>query len=194
MENMYFLAITPSETVSKKVIEIQQDIASRFQSQASLKIMPHITLKAPFRFPENEHESVLDWFSNLPVSMEPFRIELKNFGAFPNRNKPVLFISPEPGPELMSLQKQIIGSYQESFPLEKMMNYEVDYHPHLTVAFRDLQPASFEQAWAEFKEKEFNESFQVSHFHLLQHQVKQWQIIRTRMLGTRQDKQFKDNC
>jgi 2'-5' RNA ligase len=182
MENLYFIAITTPEALSQKIIKIQEDIANRFKSQASLKITPHITLKAPFRFPKDQHESVLNWFSDLPVSVEPFQIKLKNFGAFHNKNKPVLFIYPEPGAQLMSLQKQIRNFYQDSFPSEKVMNYEVDYHPHLTVAFRDLQPALFTEAWEEFKEKEFDESFEVRDFHLLQHQVKSWQIIRTRMM------------
>ena len=182
MENLYFLAITLPETLSQKIIEIQEDIANRFKSQASLKIMPHITLKAPFRFPEDKHESILHWFSDIPVSVEPFQVKLKNFSAFHNKNKPVLYINPEPSSPLMSLQKQIRDFYQESFPSEKVMNYEVDYHPHLTVAFRDLQPALFAEAWEKFKEKDFNESFEVGNFHLLQHQIKRWQIIRTRML------------
>jgi 2'-5' RNA ligase len=182
MDNLYFLAITLPEALSQKIIKIKEDIANRFRSRASLKIMPHITLKAPFRFPEEKHESILNWYSDLPVAVEPFQIELKNFGAFHNKSKPVLFINPEPSSSLMSLQKQIRNFYQESFPSEKVMNYEFDYHPHLTIAFRDLQPAVFMEAWEEFKEKDFYGSFEVSHFHLLQHQVNKWQIIRTRML------------
>jgi 2'-5' RNA ligase len=182
MENMYFMAITPPEAISQKIITIQEDFASRFESHASLKIMPHITIKGPFRFPDQEHETVVSWFSQLNIPVAPFTLELKNFDAFHRKDKPVIFIKPSPNPSLLSLQKHIIARYNEKFPGEPVMNLELNYHPHLTVAYRDLKPASFREAWEEFKEKEFSGSFEVNDYHLLQHNGKKWEVIKSGML------------
>ncbi|GLU52089.1 2'-5' RNA ligase family protein [Dyadobacter frigoris] len=182
MENLYFLAIIPPEDISRKITKIQEDIADRFESRASLKVMPHITLKAPFKFPVSAHEIVLDWFENLHISVFHFNLELKDFGAFHNKNKPVIFLKPVPDLSLMTLQKQILLDFRNAFPDESIMDLELDFHPHLTVAYRDLKVGTFQEAWREFEVKEFPETFEVCNFHLLKHDGKKWNIIRSFIL------------
>lgn len=179
MENLYFLAITPPDDISKKVTVIQEDIASRFDSRASLKVIPHITLKAPFKFPVAAHEIVLEWFENLNIDISGFDLQLKDFGAFHNKNRPVIFIKPEPNVSLMLLQKQILTEFVNSFPNVSIMDLELNFHPHMTVAYRDLNADSFQAAWPEFQSKVFSETFEVNNFHLLKHDGKKWNIIRS---------------
>ncbi|MBE9464282.1 2'-5' RNA ligase family protein [Dyadobacter subterraneus] len=179
MENLYFLAITPPEEISKEIIEIQEDIAARFDSRASLKVMPHITLKAPFKFPMAAHIIVLEWFENLQINQSAFNLELKDYGAFHNKNKPVIFIKPEKNASLATLQKQILSEFENAFPGVAIMDLELDFHPHLTIAYRDLKVNLFQEAWREFQAREFLKIFEVNDFHLLQHDGKKWNIIRT---------------
>lgn len=179
MENLYFLALTLPGDINKKIIEIQEDIAARFDSRISLKVMPHITLKAPFKFPATVYPIVLDWFENLSIKVSPFNLELKDFGAFHNKNQPVIFIKPEPNVSLMNLQKEILSEFQRAFPDISIMNLEIDFHPHLTVAYRDLKVDLFKKAWPEFQDKKFPETFEVYNFHLLKHDGKRWNIIRS---------------
>ena len=179
MEDLYFLAITPPLDLSKKITEIQEDIASRFGSRASLKVMPHITLKAPFKFPAAAHLVVLEWFENLNVQVPRFDLHLKNFGAFRNKNKPVIFIRPEPAVPLMQLQKQILSKFENSFPDVPLMDLEKNFHPHMTIAYRDLKIDSFQAAWTEFQSREFSDIFEVANFHLLKHDGKKWHIIQS---------------
>ncbi|MCF0057094.1 2'-5' RNA ligase family protein [Dyadobacter sp. CY356] len=182
MENLYFLAITTPAEVGKRIIEIQYDIASRFDSRKSLKVIPHITLKAPFQLPVTAHQFVLNWFENLTISVARFSLELKDFGAFHNKNKPVIFIKPEPNISLMKLQKEVLFNFKSAFPEVSIMNLEIDFHPHLTVAYRDLTLDSFQKAWPEFQEKKFSETFDVYSFHLFKHDGVKWNIIRSFLL------------
>jgi 2'-5' RNA ligase len=49
--------------------------------------------------------------------------------------------------------------------------------PHMTVAFRDLQPAQFRAAWPQFKARLFQGSFLASALTLLLHDGKRWQVF-----------------
>jgi len=48
------------------------------------------------------------------------------------------------------------------------------YHPHLTLAFRDLKKPMFKLAWAEFKERKYQQSFLTTGITLLKHNGKSW--------------------
>jgi 2'-5' RNA ligase len=48
------------------------------------------------------------------------------------------------------------------------------FHPHITLAFRDLKKTMFEAAWNEFKEKSFQTSFVMNAIDLLKHDGKCW--------------------
>lgn len=176
-QQLYFIAVIPPEAVSNEVTAIKNDFAERFQSKHALKVVPHITLKAPFKFPVEVHEKLLQWFQQMPVNVSSFMQELKNFGAFHNKRSPVIFIDPVLSDQLIELQKQIIQYFKQSFPFYPIMNNELKFHPHMTVAYRDLQPEMFERAWKEYEHKSFEAKFEVKDFYLLQHNGRQWNII-----------------
>jgi len=177
-ENLYFIALIPKRELREKINFFKQDFATRFNSSKALKVYPHITLKAPFKCSENAHKELVKWFSDLNIKQKEFSIELKNFGAFPNSRSPVVFVNPMHSKELHFMQKEIIASFSSLFPAD-INKVDVDFNPHVTVAYRDLEPAMFNKAWEEYKNKSFNEEFEVDAFYLLQHDTKKWNIIAT---------------
>lgn len=181
-ENLYFIALIPKRELREKINAFKQDFANRFNSSKALKVYPHITLKAPFKCPENAHKELVKWFSELHIKQKPFTIELKNFGAFPNSRSPVVYVNPMGSRELQFMQKEIIASFSSLFPAD-LIKFDIDFNPHVIVAYRDLQPAMFEKAWEEYKIKAFNEEFKVDAFYLLQHDMKKWNIIATYSLA-----------
>lgn len=52
----------------------------------------------------------------------------------------------------------------------------------MTIAYRDLSPEMFKQAWNEYKHKPFDETFEADAIYLLQHDLKKWNIIATHNL------------
>jgi 2'-5' RNA ligase len=50
------------------------------------------------------------------------------------------------------------------------------FHPHLTVAFRDLKKPNYQLAWEEFKSKNFQAEFIADKITLLKHTGKVWEI------------------
>ena len=180
--NLYFIAIIPKRELREKITAFKQDFAKRFNSKYALRVFPHITLKAPFKFSPDMHEELLRWFNDLHILQKQFSIQLKNFGAFENKRNPVVFVQPIITKELQSLQQQLISSFNSVFP-GNIHPTDLDFHPHMTIAYRDLSFEMFKQAWNEYKHKSFNATFEVDAIYLLQHDSKKWNIISTHNLA-----------
>jgi 2'-5' RNA ligase len=176
-KNLYFIAIIPPEEVRNEILAFQQDLARHYDTKAALKVIPHITLKIPFKLSISAHAALLQWFQGLFIPVDPFTIELKNFGSFSNKYKPVIFVQPVMNTALYVLQKEIIRSFRISYPELETPDIELKFKPHITVAYRDLAPDKFPAAWSVYQTKIFSAVFRVDRFHLLQHNGKQWNII-----------------
>jgi 2'-5' RNA ligase len=48
------------------------------------------------------------------------------------------------------------------------------YHPHMTLAFRDLRKSDFSKAWSDFSTKDLRVDFKVDGVTLLRHSGKEW--------------------
>jgi len=180
-ENLYFIALIPRRELRERITAIKHDFANRFNSKTALKVYPHITLKAPFKLAANAHSELMKWFTDLHVLQQSFTIQLKNFGAFNNKKNPVIFVHPETLNGLIALQKQLIASFASFFPSD-IHQVDINFSPHITVAYRDLTPEMFTKAWSEYRHKQFNAAFEVDAVYLLQHDSKKWNIIATHNL------------
>jgi 2'-5' RNA ligase len=178
-ENLYFIAIVPAKEICDEIVALQLDFARHFESKAALKVIPHITLKAPFKLPVSRHLGLQQWFRKLFINSDPFQVELKNFDRFYNKYKPVIYVRPVINVALYSLQKEIIRSFRISYPELNIMNLELKFKPHITVAYKDLRPNKFLEAWNIYKTKVFDAVLDVSSFHLLQHDGEMWDVIET---------------
>jgi 2'-5' RNA ligase len=174
---LYFIAIIPPKEVCDEITDLKKDIAARFESKAALRIMPHVTLKAPFQLAASDGDSVLDWFQKSVISVSPFVQELKNFGSFKNGRTPVLFVKPVMNDGLHQLQEEVLTNFADRFSAQQVMKTETDFHPHITIGYRDLRPSMFKQAWAEYRSKQYSATFTVTGFHLLQHDGHVWNSI-----------------
>ena len=94
-----------------------------------------------------------------------------------------MYLNPIMNTALYSLQKEVIRSFRIAYPALKIPDIELRFKPHITIAYRDLLPDKFPEAWNVYKAKEFRAVFDVSSFHLLQHDGKMWNIIETHFIG-----------
>ena len=177
-ENLYFIALIPRRELLEKITVFKQDFANRFNSRVALKVYPHITLKAPFKLLPRAHTELMNWFADLLILQKQFTVQLKNFGAFANKRSPVVYVHPIVCKELRSLQQQLIASFSSAFP-GSVHPTDLEFNPHMTVAYRDLSPEMFSKAWEEYRQKPFDASFEVDAIYLLQHDSKKWNIIST---------------
>ena len=177
-QNLYFIAIIPPADICEEVTAFRNNFKENYNSRAALKNIPHITLKAPFKVDAAQHTDVLQWYASLPVTKGSFVIQLHNFGAFPNPNRPVVFIHPVITPQLKTLQSQIIKSFETAYPDIPVHYHEHRFAPHMTIAYRDLAYAEFNKAWTDvYCDKEYSAQFEVNSFYLLQHNGARWEVI-----------------
>lgn len=169
--SLYFIAVVLPEELCEKVKAVSKDFAERFGSVKAFNNFPHITLIAPFRLEENLEDNLAQVFAELHLGNTSFEVFLKNFGCFPNRKQPVIFIKLENTIELLRLQKEI----------EDKMKFKPfgKFSPHLTVAYRDLSVENFQKAWREYERKIFEDSFLAERIGLFKHENKKWNLLKT---------------
>lgn len=176
-QQLYFIAIIPDANTCEKITAIKEDFVIRFQSKKALRVVPHITLKSPFRLQDSNKAFLLQWFAELPVTVKTFLQSVKGFGCFTSSRNPVIFIKPGINISLMQLQNDVMTNFRKVFPQFEPVSAEINYKPHMTVAYRDLSSTEFEKAWQEYEHKNFTASFAVTEFCLLQHIQKKWEVI-----------------
>jgi 2'-5' RNA ligase len=181
-ESIYFIAIIPPGDICDSITAFRMDFADRFKSKSALRIIPHITLKAPFKI-RADQDGISRWFQKLSFHTGPFQMELKDFGVFNNKRHPVVFAKPVMNAPLSSLQKEIIRSFRVTYPEIAVTENELKFHPHITIAYRDLGFAEFSEAWKEYAKKKYSAVFEVDSIALLQHDGKGWNVIDKRILN-----------
>jgi 2'-5' RNA ligase len=176
MNQLYFIALIPPNPLKEEIHELKLEVKEKFISSHSLNSPPHITLLSPFRLEDENEKKLNKLLDDFAQRHTPFEVTLNNFSTFPPR---VIFIDVEQSPELMNVQEcleEIARSNNDLF------NYNYDkrpYHPHLTLAFKDLTKSNFYRAWKEFKERTFDGSFSADELHLLKHTGENWTVIRS---------------
>lgn len=164
-----FLAIIPSIPVRDDALQLKQYFAEQYNSKAALKSPPHITLHMPFRIKDNRIKELIPSLDK--IKFQEFDIDFDGFGCFPPR---VVYINVVNNIALQSLFDQTHSLMKKEFGILNADYKYRGFHPHLTVAFRDLKKSLFKQAWEEFESKEYKESVICDQFTLLKHNGKSW--------------------
>ncbi len=98
-------------------------------------------------------------------------LELKDFGCFAPK---VIFIDVVPHKELIDLQNRLTDTLKRKMSIFNANYRDGVFHPHVTLAFRDLRKSKFHLAWEKFNKKDFSERVTVKHLTLLIHREGRW--------------------
>jgi 2'-5' RNA ligase len=173
-QKLYFIAVVPQEDIRSEVTGFKHYIAEHFNSRHSLKSPPHITLQMPFKWKEEKENKLVKFLGDFSSTQIPFEVALKNFSAFPKR---VIYIDIVKNEYLEKLYFNLSSAIRKELKIINDSYKNQGFTPHMTIAHRDLKPAAFDMAWAEFKEKPFDKKFLVDHICLLKHNGKSWDIF-----------------
>jgi len=169
----YFIAIVPPSPIYESAMLWKEFFKTNFNSKAALHSPPHITLHMPFEWKTSKEESLMEALNNFSASIQPFEIHLNNFGCFPPK---VIFIQVMENKLLQELQASLSRFCKRELNLFNANRLDKPFHPHLTVAFRDLKKPDFQNAWTQAKDKEFNQLFSCRDLSLLKHNGKEWEV------------------
>jgi 2'-5' RNA ligase len=177
---LYFIAIIPPAPLKDKIQELKLEVKEKFNSSHSLNAPPHITLISPFRLDKANEESVHSLLEVFTQAFDFLEVQLNNFSTFPPR---VIFIDVMKTPGLINIQQRLENMARSN---SDIFNYNYDkrpYHPHVTLAFKDLTKSNFHKAWKEFEHQTFNASFKSKKLSLLKHDGERWKEVKTFALG-----------
>ncbi len=169
---LYFIAVIPPADIQKQVTHFKEVARDRFQSKRALNSPPHITLIPPFRHPAKQEQELIGLLDAFNAQLVAFPISLQDFGAFPPR---VIFIDIEPSSALKTCRESLLHWCQQEIGLPD--NSPFGFHPHMTIAFKDLKQGTFPAAWDHFEAIAYEASFWVREVFLLRFDSGQWQTI-----------------
>jgi 2'-5' RNA ligase len=173
-KSLYFLAIIPPEDISIIVTALKTEAKTKFGSKHALKSPPHITIVPPFWLAEDQLLGLEAVITDSVKSQEIFSLNLNGFSCFTPR---VIYISNSLSNELANFQQNIFR--KSALFHNKSLKKNRLFTPHMTVAFKDLDPGKFAAAWDYFSAKSIDLRFQVEGLYLLKHQAKRWQITKS---------------
>lgn len=188
VERQYFIAIVPPSPIYEEALQQKEYFKTKYNSKASLNSPPHITLHMPFRWFEKNEDELLEALSYFANSYTAFNINLNGFSSFPPR---VIFINVESTPELEKLQRELHRYVKRRLNLFNANYKELPFHPHLTLAFRDLKKPNYQKAWEEFVNKNYQASFVANKITLLKHSGAVWEVFREFSLSDAKETQAK---
>jgi 2'-5' RNA ligase len=171
----FFVALLPPEDVQAEATAIKTYFRDHYQSQGALRSPPHITLQPPFEWAQDDQERLWQTLAAFAQEHCPVPMTLSGFSAFPPR---VIYINVAKTAALMALQPALMEHLATKLRIVDARSKNRPFSPHLTVAFRDLKPGAFRQAWPEFEQRPFYADFVVPELTLLIHSGQRWQIAQ----------------
>jgi 2'-5' RNA ligase len=172
---LFFIALIPPPPVYDDGVSLKEYFKKEYNAKAALNSPPHITLHMPFRWKAEKEQLLLDKLTAHIKRFDPVKVCLDGFGSFPPRAIFLNVINSEP---LTILQKGIQQICKKELNLFNA-NYGAEpFHPHLTLAFRDLKKSGYAKAWEELKSKEYKAEFVADKVALLKHDGKKWNVFK----------------
>jgi 2'-5' RNA ligase len=170
----YFLALVISEPFYEKIESVKQTLFLKHGLKGALRSPAHITLHRPFEWKEEKENLLLETLKNFKFSNE-LNIELNNFSFFEPR---VIYVDVVPSEELLKLHHNLKNFAKTELRLFNEVNDMRGFHPHVTVASRDLKKPKFYELAPEFKTKKLNGTFKCDSISLLKLDTK-WKELHT---------------
>lgn len=170
----YFLAIVIPPPLFEKVEGVKQKLFETHGLKGALRSPAHITLHRPFEWKEEKENVLIEKLSAFNFS-PVFNIELNNFSFFEPR---VIYVDAFPNNDLLALHNALKIYAKKELKLFNEVNDMRGYHPHVTVASRDLKKPMFYELKTNFDNQKLSGTFSCSNFALLKLE-KKWGVLQT---------------
>ena len=169
----YFIAIIIPEPHLGEIEEIKKALYRQYGLKGGLRSPAHITLHRPFEWKEAREGELIETLKQFSFT-EGFPITLRDFGFFVPR---VIFVAVEESTELPALHDALKRFARTQLRLTNEDDDERGFHPHVTVAFRDLKKKDFVEVSTPFRDRRFEATFSYPGFSLLKLDNHQWSEI-----------------
>ncbi|RYZ58826.1 MAG: hypothetical protein EOO14_09200 [Chitinophagaceae bacterium] len=171
---MYFLAVVLPQVIDEKILRYKQQMRESYGCKVGLKSPAHITIIPPYWMEEEKEAALVQDLAFFASSFSPFTLTTANFSAFVPRT---IFVAVEENESLINLKKNADAFFRGKEYKMKMESRP--FHPHITIATRDLSKKAFWEAWPQFEKERFRETAEVNGLSLLKHNGQKWEVPYT---------------
>jgi 2'-5' RNA ligase len=162
----YLLIISPDSAVSAALFRIKHLYQSAYGCEYAASLVPHLTLVNFVQLERNER-IIVKHFERFSKNIYPFDIQLNGFGGFPQRTIYAAVSNRQP---IVKIVKDVQIKFSKLLqPIEHSKPHFIK-NPHITIARRMLEP-QYNQAWEEWKNREFNAAFRATEITLLKRNI-----------------------
>ena len=170
--SMFYIAIVCPPHIEAEVSRMKLWMKQEFGCVAASRSPAHITIVPPFWLTNERMQELKEVFSGFSSVIEEQEILLSGFGHF---DKKVLFIDVKENMFLTELQVDAQRYFKAYFGKE-IKNDKRPFHPHVTIATRDIKPSAFIRAWEYFTKRGFEDSFRTAEICLLISDQGKWKV------------------
>lgn len=171
---MYFVAVVLPQHIDEKVLQYKRQMQALYGCKVGLKSPAHITLVPPFWMEEEKEAALRQDIEKLAQSIPAFSLATAGFSAFKPRT---IFVAVEENARLQELKKSSDSFFRGKDYKMKIENRP--FHPHITIATRDLHKKDFWEAWPRFEKEALLETAEVTGLSLLRHNGRDWDVVFT---------------
>jgi 2'-5' RNA ligase len=175
---LFFVAIVPPEPLRTSAQKIKEDFAAEYGTSAGLKSPPHITLVAPFKADAKTETEIIRFLTDFAQKSSGFTLSIDGFDCF---NVKVIFLKPTSNRLMAALGRKLNSEFYKRFPFRRPAG--ISFHPHMTIAYRDLSLEVFQRSWEQYKDRPFAAQCAIDRLFMLRHNGDRWVEYREFMLG-----------
>lgn len=169
---LYFIAIVAPDKINDQVLVYKKYMEQHYGCKVALRSPAHITLAPPFSMKAENEDELSKYLQQFSSTQKSFSIRVNNFDNFKPR---VLFLHVEPDGPLLKLKEEL-DEYLLSLKKFPVKKEERPFHPHITIANRDLHKKDFPKAWDYFQNLSYSITFTADSISLLKHNNISWDI------------------
>ncbi len=158
----YLLILQPHPDLWDKIMHVKKEFAEKYESPTAMQFKAHLTIVNFLQY-EMFEQRLVQKLNQVSMTLQPFKIELKDFGSFPAHTIYIQVISKVP---IQTLVKKIRTETQKLMKLNKDNTPHFMLEPHFTIA-RKLLPWQYEKGWLELSHRNFTGRFIANHMLLL---------------------------
>lgn len=135
----YFIAIVPEGTLQQRATDLKLMLKERFNLKYALRSPAHVTLKMPFLWNEAKEERLFSTLEPFFATQPAFDLSFQGIGKFSDR---VIYIKVKKNNLLLKMQEKLVQVCQRQLNQNQELS-DYAYHPHMTVAFKDVKKKHF---------------------------------------------------
>jgi len=171
---LYFVALIPQGEVKVQINHVKHQTGGRFGCRQALKSPPHITIIPPFRLQPERVEEMLEAVRGnfeAPVNLS---VSFNGLGAFENRTIYLDIVADSGINSYDLVAKNLVATKPDLFP---NVRFHDTFHPHITLANRDIPPGDFLEMMDYLKKKTLPESCNELSLEILHLDRGKWMIL-----------------